>query len=232
MRPFIATKPVFNSMIAIIALLILVAAIYLDHVIQDRHKNALLAETQQQLSILHNNLVTNLQNHIQIVRGLPGLFAVNPDLTQQQFEIAMQHLIGEHTQLRNIAAAPEMVIRYMYPIAGNEQAIGLNYLQEPTQKDAAERARLNRKLVLAGPLELKQGGIGLIARIPVYLNDEKGDEYFWGIISAVIDVEAFFEASGLKDKTLPIDIAIRGKDGLGTAGEVFLVTLPCLKTRS
>jgi diguanylate cyclase (GGDEF)-like protein/PAS domain S-box-containing protein len=221
MRPFIATKPVFNSMIAIIALLILVAATYLDYVIQDRHKNALLAETQQHLSILHNNLVTNLQNHIQIVRGLPGLFAVNPDLTQQQFAIAMQHLIGEHTQLRNIAAAPEMVIRYMYPIAGNEQAIGLNYLQEPTQKDAAERARLNRKLVLAGPLELKQGGIGLITRIPVYLNDEKGDEYFWGIISAVIDVEAFFEASGLKDETLPIDIAIRGKDGLGSAGEVF-----------
>ena len=61
MRPFIATKPVFNSMIAIIALLILVAATYLDYVIQDRHKNALLAETQQHLSILLNNLVTNLQ---------------------------------------------------------------------------------------------------------------------------------------------------------------------------
>lgn len=220
MRSFIATKLVFSSMISIIALLILMAAIYLDHVLWERYENALLVKTQQQLSTYHNNLVTNLQNHIQIVRGLPGLFAVNPQLTQQQFEIAMQHLIG-HTQLRNIAAAPNMVIRYMYPVAGNEEAIGLDYRQEPTQREAAERARISRKLVLAGPLGLKQGGTGFITRIPVYLNDESGKEYFWGIISAVIDVEAFFKVSGLNDKTLPIDIAIRGKDGLGADGEVF-----------
>ncbi len=196
MRSFIATKLVFNSMIVVIALVTMMAAIYLDHVIRDRYKNALLAETQQQLSQYHNNLVTNLQNHIQIVRGLPGLFAVNPQLTQEQFEIAMSHLIGEHTQLRNIAAAPDMVIRYMYPVAGNEQAIGLDYRQEPAQKAAAERARVSRNLVLAGPLELKQGGRGLITRIPVYLLDDEDQEYFWGIISAVIDVDPFFEASG------------------------------------
>ncbi|WP_247870084.1 CHASE domain-containing protein [Methylophaga sp. SB9B] len=192
MRFLIATKLVFNSMIAIIALLILVAASYLDHVIQDRTASALQSKVQQQLSQYHNNLVTNLQNHIQIVRGLPGLFAVNPELTQAQFEIAMSHLIGKHTQLRNIAAAPDMVIRYMYPVAGNEQAIGLDYRQEPSQADAAERARVTRKLILAGPLELKQGGTGLITRIPVYLLDESGQEYFWGIISAVIDAETFF----------------------------------------
>jgi diguanylate cyclase (GGDEF)-like protein/PAS domain S-box-containing protein len=221
MRFLIATKLVFNSMIAIIALLILVAAIYLDHVIQDRTANALQSNVQQQLSHYHNNLVTNLQNHIQIVRGLPGLFAVNPQLTQAQFEIAMSHLIGKHTQLRNIAAAPDMVIRYMYPVAGNEQAIDLDYRQEPSQAAAAERARVTRKLVLAGPLELKQGGMGLITRIPVYLFDETGQEYFWGIISAVIDADKFFEASGLSNAELPIDIAIRGKDGLGAQGEVF-----------
>jgi len=221
MRSFIATKLVFNSMIVVIALVTMMAAIYLDHVIRDRYKNALLAETQQQLSQYHNNLVTNLQNHIQIVRGLPGLFAVNPQLTQEQFEIAMSHLIGEHTQLRNIAAAPDMVIRYMYPVAGNEQAIGLDYRQEPAQKAAAERARVSRNLVLAGPLELKQGGRGLITRIPVYLLDDEDQEYFWGIISAVIDVDPFFEASGLNAADLPIEMAIRGKDGLGDQGEVF-----------
>src|SRR5690606_9375122 len=112
----------------------------------------------------------------QIIRGLPGLFAVNPELTQEQFEVAMSHLIGEHTQLRNIAAAPDMVIRYMYPVAGNEQAIGLDYRQEPTQAAAAERARVSRNLVLAGPLELKQGGTGLITRIPVYLLDDQQQE--------------------------------------------------------
>lgn len=223
MQFLIATKLVFNCMIAIIALLVLMAAIYLDHVIQDRYVNAELAKTQQQLSVYHNNLVANLQKHIQIVRGLPSLFAITPELTQEQFKIAMEHLIGRSTQsqLRNIAAAPDMVVRYVYPIAGNEQALGLDYRQLPTQISAADRSRLSRNLVLAGPLELRQGGSGLITRAPVYLNDEMGQEYFWGIISAVIDIEAFFKASGLEDEALPIDIAIRGKDGLGVDGEVF-----------
>src|SRR5690554_6914686 len=221
MRFFIATKTVFHCMIAIIAMLVLAAAMYVSHVLEERYNNELLASTQQQLSFYHNKLVTNLQNHIQIVRGLPGLFAVHPELSQAEFETAVSHLIGQETQWRNIAAAPGMIIQFIYPVKGNEQAIGLNYLQEVTQVEAVERARESRKLVLAGPLELKQGGYGLITRIPVYLTDAFGEEYSWGIISAVIDADAFFKASGLDKSDIPIDIAIRGRGGLGGEGEVF-----------
>lgn len=217
MRRLKASKTLFNSMIAIIAVLMLMAAIYVNHVVQDRNLSDLYAETQQQLSRYQNQLVTNLQNHIQIVRGLPGLFAINPELTQSEFEIAMAHLIDGQNQLRNIAAAPGMVIRYMYPVAGNEAAIGLNYQQTPEQFAAAERARITGELVLAGPLQLRQGGNGLITRIPVFLAGEQGDK-FWGIISAVIDSDAFFEASGLIADEMPIELAIRGKDGLGDKG--------------
>jgi len=217
MHRLTASKTLFNIMIAIMGLVMLVAAIFVNYVVQDRYRSALFAETQQQLSRYHNQLVTNLQNHIQIVRGLPGLFAVNPKLTQAEFEIAMAHLINGQNQLRNIAAAPDMVIRYMYPVAGNEEAIGLNYQETPAQFAAAERARISGKLVLAGPLQLRQGGSGLITRIPVFLAGEQGDT-FWGIISAVIDSDAFFKASGLIAGEMPIELAIRGKDGLGESG--------------
>ena len=217
MRRLTASKNLFNSMIAVIGILMLVAAVYVNYVVQDRYRSALFAQTQQHLSFYHNRLVTNLQNHIQIVRGLPGLFAVNPKLTQAEFEIAMAHLINGQNQLRNIAAAPDMVIKYMYPVQGNEQAIGLDYRQIPEQFAAAERARISGKLVLAGPLQLRQGGNGLITRIPVFL-DRQQDDQFWGIISAVIDSDAFFEASGLIEDDMPIELAIRGKDGLGEAG--------------
>ncbi|MDX1573030.1 MAG: EAL domain-containing protein [Methylophaga sp.] len=214
-----ASKTLFTGMIMTMGLLLLVAAIYVNHVVQDRNQSALFAETQQQLSRYHNQLVTNLQNHIQIVRGLPGLFAVNPALTQAEFEIAMAHLLDGQNQLRNIAAAPDMVIRYMYPVAGNEAAIGLNYQQSPEQFAAAERARTSGRLVLAGPLQLRQGGNGLITRIPVFLAGEQEDK-FWGIISAVIDSDAFFKASGLVAGEMPVELAIRGKDGLGEDGDM------------
>lgn len=218
---FMATKTVFHSMIVIIAMLVLAAAAYVSHVLEERYNNQLLTATQQQLSFYHNKLVTNLQNHIQIVRGLPGLFAVKPDLTQAEYELAVSHLVGPDTQWRNIAAAPDMVIQFIYPMEGNEQAIGLNYLEELEQIEAAKRAKQTRKLVLAGPLELKQGGRGLITRTPVYLTNRSGEEYFWGLISAVIDADAFFKEVERESGELPIEIAIRGRDGLGEAGEVF-----------
>ncbi|MCX4189658.1 EAL domain-containing protein [Methylophaga sp. OBS3] len=219
MRRLTASKPLFHSVIVTIGLLLLVAAIYVNNLVQARYHSALITQTQQQLSQYHNRLVTNLQNHIQIVRGLPGLFVVNPDLTQADYEIAMAHLINSQNQLRNIAAAPDMVIRYMYPVEDNEEAIGLDYRKVPEQFAAAERSRTSGDLVLAGPLTLRQGGNGLITRIPVFLNSNDRAS-FWGIISAVIDSDAFFHASGLIEGEMPVELAIRGKDGLGEAGEM------------
>lgn len=222
MQANISTKLAFYSILTVLALLLFVTAAYISHSLVQRHQAEQHRETQKQLSFYHNRLFTNLQNHIQIVRGLPGLFAVNPQLTQQQYARAVRHLVTEGSEIRNIAAAPDMVIRYMYPVEGNEAALGLDYRSAPTQFEAADRARRTRELVLAGPLELKQGGIGLITRIPVFLQrEESGEEYFWGLISAVIDVDRFFEKSGLKDEHMPIQLAIRGTDSLGRKGDVF-----------
>jgi sensor domain CHASE-containing protein len=114
-----------------------------------------------------------------------------------------------------------MVIRLIHPRFGNEKAIGLDYRSLPGQFAAVEQARESRQIVVAGPLNLVQGGIGVVARLPVYLQDRQGQEYFWGVISAVIDAERLFESSGLRADSLSIEIAIRGTDGKGSSGEVF-----------
>lgn len=222
MQSNFSTKLVFYSILMVLALLLFVTATYISHSLVQRHQAELHRDTQKQLSFYHNALSTNLQNHIQIVRGLPGLFAVNPQLSQQQYARAVRHLVVGDSEIRNIAAAPDMIIRYMYPIEGNEAALGLDYRKTPGQFEAADRARRTRELVLAGPLQLKQGGIGLITRIPVFLQrEDSGEEYFWGLISAVIDVARFFEKSGLHDEAMPIQLAIRGSDSLGRKGDVF-----------
>lgn len=173
------------------------------------------------LTVVRDALDGNLTSDIQLVRGLIGVVALAPDLDQRQFDIAVAPLFAGRTQLRNIGAAPDMVIRFVYPLKGNEQAVGLDYRTVPAQFEAVEKARLSREIVLAGPLNLVQGGVGLIARLPIYLPDRTGDEYFWGIVSAAIDVEKLFASSGLYDDKLTLDVAIRGKDATGADGEVF-----------
>ena len=109
----------------------------------------------------------------------------------------------------------------MYPMKSNEKAMGLDYRKDERQRAAALRARDERKLILAGPVDLKQGGQGFIGRIPVFVRSAGNTERFWGIISAVVDVQRLYEASGLLDDDLGIDIALIGKDGLGPSGDQF-----------
>ncbi|WP_162926498.1 hypothetical protein [Teredinibacter purpureus] len=46
-------------------------------------------------------------------------------------------------------------------------------------------------------------------------------ESFWGLVSAVIDLQRFYEDSGLFSDDLTINIAIRGRDATGHNGELF-----------
>ncbi len=63
--------------------------------------------------------------------------------------------------------------------------------------------------------------MGVIARLPVYLTNQAGQEYFWGLVSAVIDSDNLIRKSGLLDTDLRVELAIRGRDAQGPGGEVF-----------
>ncbi|MBL8429073.1 MAG: response regulator [Dechloromonas sp.] len=197
------------------------AAYFAEKINHEQYESDERAKVLYRLTMLRDALDGNLTSDIQLVRGMIGVVALAPDLDQRQFDIAVQPLFAGRTQLRNIAAAPDMVVRWVYPIKGNEQAVGLDYRSTPAQFAAVEKARLSHEIVVAGPLNLVQGGVGLVARLPIYLPDRTGGEYFWGIVSAVIDVEKLFSSSGLYDDKLTLDVAIRGKDATGADGEVF-----------
>ncbi|MBT9520688.1 MAG: response regulator [Dechloromonas sp.] len=197
------------------------AAYVAEKINQERFASGERAVVLHGLTVVRDALESNLNSDIQLVKGMVGVIALEPTLSQDRFELAARSLFSGPTQLRNIGAAPDMVIRLMYPLQGNERAVGLDYRTAPGQFAAVERARVSRQIVLAGPLNLVQGGVGLLARLPVYLPDSKGEEYFWGIVSAAIDAEKLFASSGLHNDALPVEIAIRGKDAKGVDGAVF-----------
>ncbi len=193
-----------------------------ERVNNERYLTQVRSETQREMSRIGERLNANLYADLQLVRGLNSVINLIPDLDQNQFDAAVRPLFKGRTQLRNIAAAPDMVIQLMHPMAGNEKAIGLDYRKTPAQFAAARLARETRDVVLAGPLNLVQGGTGLIARMPIFVPDGQGGERFWGLVSAVIDSDRLFLGSGLLDEDSPIELALRGRDGSGAAGAVFL----------
>lgn len=97
--------------------------------------------------------------------------------------------------------APGGVISKVFPMPGNEKVLGLNIFLDMSKRKEAVLARDSGQLTLAGPLTLIQAGIGLVGRMPVYLNDNDGKPYFWGFVLVVIPVSEMLRAAGLNRLT-------------------------------
>ena len=82
--------------------------------------------------------------------------------------------------IRAIQYLPGGAVLYCYPLEGNEAVIGNNVFDNPRRRDDALLAVDTREIALSGPYSLTQGGLGLVARNPIFLTDENGKESFWG----------------------------------------------------
>lgn len=206
---------------AILALVVIVTAASFAE-LQNRsvyHKSQ-QTEVLQELGLIRARLEGAISGNIQLVRGFVATLVTEPQMDQQRFDQLAEQLFDNHSQLRSVAIAPDLVVTMTYPLWGNEAAIGLDYNANSDQREAALRARDTGEMVLAGPLNLVQGGQGFVARFPVFVR-EAGQRRFWGIVAAVIDADLLYQHSGLFDADLDLDIAIVGRDGLGTAGTQF-----------
>ena len=175
----------------------------------------------ENLSSVRYQLESALSNNLSLINGLAAFIASNPDFSQQEFDTYAATVLMREPALRNLAAAPGLVVSYVYPREGNEEVIGLDYNTNEAQRPAVLRVIRTGSMVIAGPLELVQGGTAFVARSPVYLDDETGTRRLWGIVSAPISVASIYADTDLFDPGTGLEIAIRGRDGLGAEGEVF-----------
>jgi len=204
-------------------------AITAEQIIEHFEKRSLLEHEKSHvlngLSQLRARLEGVINGNLLMTRGLTAVIAAQPDIGQDGFGRIARNLVDSRHALRNIAGAPDLVLSLIYPIEGNEAAIGLDYRTHPTQRDAALRAIESRDTVIAGPLNLTQGGIGIVAREPVFLEPSKEGTAppLWGLVSAVIDVDELYRLAGLSSpgRYSDLAVAIRGKDGKGPQGETF-----------
>ncbi len=86
------------------------------------------------------------------------------------------------------------MVTEIYPEAGNE-AGKIDLINDPDRGEISRYARDHDLTVLQGPFQLKQGGVGIAIRNPVYLQNEAGESYFWGFTIAIIRVPDIFSNS-------------------------------------
>lgn len=188
---------------------------------QLRYQEDVRADVVNQLSQVRARLESEVNANLHLTKGLVSLVTAYPDFTPEEFEKAGQELLRGKTSVRNVGLAPNNVLNYIYPIEGNEMAIGLIYEDNPIQWPALAHAIERRKTILSGPLELVEGDIAFISLTPIWLEENDEDRY-WGVASMVINADTLFSSAGVVQSELGIKLAIRGVDGLGADGAVFL----------
>ena len=180
----------------------------------------LRASVQNEASLIRSRLEGYLNADIQLVKGLVAVLSTNPDLDQTKFSEIAAQAIGNKKEFTNIAVAPNLVVQMVYPYEVNKSVLGLDYTKNADQRASALRVRDSGEMVLAGPVNLVQGGLGFIGRFPIFVG-KQGERTFWGITSVVLDAGTIYEETGLLDPNSNIEIALSGRDGIGPIGEVF-----------
>jgi diguanylate cyclase (GGDEF)-like protein len=166
-------------------------------------------------SLLQTRLTRELDNALLLTGGLKSYLMVRGGvLDRREVDAILEKLFEDSHHVRNLGVAIGYRLTYIYPVKGNEKVLGLDYRKVPSQLAAVQRVIDGGVPVLLGPMKLLQGGQGLVYRVPVSVRGR-----YWGLISTVIDSDAFFADAFARAKAENVELAIRGRDARGMQGE-------------
>lgn len=115
------------------------------------------------------------------------------DIDNEQFDKLAELMQEDEDVIEARELAEDGVVSRIYPMEGNEAAMGLDMLQNPARKKEARLARLSGEYTIAGPYELVQGGTGALLFDPAYITEQNGEEKFWGFSILVMNWDNFIQ---------------------------------------
>ncbi|NIY83119.1 sensor domain-containing diguanylate cyclase [Vibrio hepatarius] len=172
----------------------------------DKQVQQVREEVQHELALVRHSIEANVYRDTFLADGFASFVALNPDLAIKNWHVMSEQFLSKSSLVRNIGIAPNDIISHVYPLEGNEKAVGLDFRTIPNQYKAVQIAKQSKKVHITGPLELVQGGRALIVRYPIFTDIPNNNEY-WGVFSVVLNYDKLIEKSNLR--TLKgVDIAL------------------------
>ena len=128
-------------------LLVIVVAVSLDASSSSSHRNDVRQHWQEKTDEIGLKLQSTILQNIQTVWGLAANVAIQPDIDDQRFRELASVIFSLAPELRSIGLSPDFVIRHVYPLAGNEAAIGLDLTTQGLSPDQIEMLLNTRRVV-------------------------------------------------------------------------------------
>lgn len=172
--------------------ILLIITIFLTYRIYNiEHSNELLQVKEESFHI-KNQLESAINYSSNVVKVIS--FIAEKNLEETDFEPVAQSLLEKNKYVDAIQLVKGYQIVKTYPLVGNEKTIGYNINEDSLHKEAADEAVKQKKMFFEGPINLVQGGEGIVGREPIF----KGKK-LWGFSAVVIKTETILKAIHLND---------------------------------
>ncbi|WP_448206902.1 sensor histidine kinase [Azospirillum sp. sgz302134] len=160
-----------------------------------------------------------LNERLALVRGLTAFVDVEAKAgtLDARFAAFAEGLRRSIPGVRNISAAPGFVVGYIHPVEGNQRVLGNALLSDgrPGFAETVQRALVSGDVTVHGPIDLIQGGRGLIARQIV-----PGGDKPWGAVGMVFDLNPILDEGRLDAIAVDLGFLLRAENGEVVAGDV------------
>lgn len=185
-KPLLAAIGVF-----IAALLLTQSLTYQQYLINKKAEQEIVSA---ELGAVQNKLTTALSNSLGATKTLA--FIVTKYGIPEDFEAVAQTILDTNPYIDALQITQQGTITHVHPLKDHEVTLGYNILEDPKTREEAERAIARRSLYFAGPFNLKQGGSGIVGRLPMFKDDA-----FNGFAVVIIRLSTLLQAAGLTKGT-------------------------------
>jgi PAS domain S-box-containing protein len=110
------------------------------------------------------------------------------------FDSIASEILRSHKNVDVIQLVKGGIITHVYPLKGNEAAIGFDILADTTVNKGIYQAVERKEMYYGGPFKLVIGGRGIVINLPIYI-----DNNFWGFSTVIIKLPTLIRSANLEN---------------------------------
>ncbi len=216
-------QPLLGSLF--VAFLVLFSAYNLQQRAIEDHNIQAQSIMEKRLSEAAAALSQSMNLRLNLTNSLAAFVTTNRNFTQQEFDRFASMLQNDLKGVRSLQLAPDGVVAYLTNLNNNRNALGHDLFADENRRPQVEESVRKRSYIIAGPINLIQGGQAIIARRPLFfVKDGEPTDSFWGFATVLVDITPLLADANFASLEQDFTLGIRGKDGLGAKGDVFYGT--------
>ena len=179
----------------------------------ERHKQ----DARDALLMTQTNLESIITSRMISMGSIAAYVEIDNEISQLEYSSFAKNIYASSDEIvKSMTFITDTTITHIYPFEENKAAIGIDLASEASQRELILYAKNHLKAVFTAPVNLVEGGIGIIVRIPVVVKDA-----YYGQVAIIFDYDKTIAASGIENLSNDYVVELAGFDSI--SGEKAII---------